>query len=108
MDYYSSTRFNNKNIIRSRLSDIYKNEKIIKPDNVRDNFNNRFAEYANSYPDLDLTVVIPAYNCEDLIAESIESVLKISDIKFNIIIIDDGSNDNTQTICQYYAGNILM
>nr|WP_250951550.1 glycosyltransferase family 2 protein [Escherichia coli] len=94
-----------KNIIRSRLSDIYKKtKKIIKPDNVRDNFNNRFAEYANSYPDLDLTVVIPAYNCEDLIAESIESVLKISDIKFNIIIIDDGSNDNTQTICQDYAG----
>ncbi|MCV5223505.1 glycosyltransferase family 2 protein, partial [Escherichia coli] len=46
-----------KNIIRSRLSDIYKKtKKIIKPDNVRDNFNNRFAEYANSYPDLDLTV----------------------------------------------------
>ncbi|MNB75905.1 putative glycosyltransferase EpsJ [compost metagenome] len=93
-----------KNIIKRRLFDVYsKTKKALPPVNLRSNFVKRFNEYSEAYSELDLTVVIPVYNCEDLIAESIDSVLKISSLKFDILIIDDGSNDGTAEICQAYA-----
>lgn len=93
-----------KNMIRSRFFNIYqKTAAVMPPLNVRDNFKQRFAEYKNAYPKLDLTVVIPVYNCEDLIAESLDSVLSISKLKFDVLIVDDGSTDGTAAICQRYA-----
>jgi len=95
-----------KNIIKRRLYDIYsKTSNVLPPVKVRSNFTKRFNEYNQSYPQLDLTIVIPVYNCEDLIAESINSVLKIKGLNFDILIIDDGSSDKTAEICQSYAKN---
>ncbi|PSS46522.1 glycosyltransferase family 2 protein [Enterobacter sp. FS01] len=93
-----------KNIIKRRLFDIYNKAKTaLPPVSLRPNFVKKFNEYNDAYPQLDLTVVIPVYNCEDLIAESLDSVLKISALKFDILIIDDGSSDGTAEICQAYA-----
>ncbi|MFJ5161286.1 glycosyltransferase family 2 protein [Pantoea sp. NPDC088449] len=95
-----------KNLIKHRLFDIYcKAQSISPPVNIRPNFKRKFEDYSKSYPKLDLTIVMPVYNCEDLIAESIESVLKISNLKYNLLIIDDGSSDRTAEICQNYANN---
>lgn len=93
-----------KGIIKRRLFDIFdKSSTVMPPFKVRNNFKNRFSEYKNAYPKKDLTVVIPVHNCEDLIAECIDSVLNIKKLKFDIIIIDDGSTDGTAAICQRYA-----
>ncbi|HEH9419592.1 TPA: glycosyltransferase family 2 protein [Aeromonas sobria] len=93
-----------KKIIKRRLFDIYhKSTAVMPPVNLSKDLEGRFADYKNAYPKLDLTVVIPVYNCEDLISESIESVLRISKLKFDVLIIDDGSSDNTAAICQRYA-----
>lgn len=93
-----------KNIIKKVFSKIYeKTSNVCPPKNVRPNFIKKFSEFKTSYPDLDLTIVIPVYNCEDLIESTLESVLKISEIKYNIIIIDDGSTDNTINICRKYS-----
>lgn len=48
------------------------------------------------------SIVIPAYNCELLIRESIESVIQQSYTDFELIIVDDGSTDNTFAICKSY------
>jgi glycosyltransferase involved in cell wall biosynthesis len=45
-----------------------------------------------------LSVVIPAYNAEDFIAETIQSVLSQSFNDFEMIVVDDGSNDRTASI----------
>ena len=93
-----------KRIIKRRLFDIYKKTAtIIPPVNFSTDHQTRFSEYSDAYPKFDLTVVIPVYNCEDLIAESIDSVLKLSKLKFDVLIVDDGSTDGTATICQRYA-----
>jgi glycosyltransferase involved in cell wall biosynthesis len=42
-----------------------------------------------------ISIVIPAYNAESTIIETIESVQKQTFSDFEIIIIDDGSTDNT-------------
>lgn len=45
------------------------------------------------------SIIIPAYNCEKTISKCLESILDQSYKNIEIIIIDDGSNDNTFKIC---------
>lgn len=57
------------------------------------------AEKSNSL----ITVIIPVYNVENNISHCIESVLKQTYKNLEILIIDDGSTDNSYNICQKYA-----
>lgn len=50
-----------------------------------------------------VSVLMPAYNAEKYIAESIESILNQTFQDFELIIIDDCSSDNTWNIMQEYA-----
>jgi glycosyltransferase involved in cell wall biosynthesis len=49
--------------------------------------------------------VIPAYNAQDGIARSIDTVLAQSFPDVEIIVVDDGSTDNTPNIVDWYASN---
>jgi len=51
-----------------------------------------------------ISVIIPAYNEEKDIAECLESLKKQSFKKFEIIVVDDGSNDNTLGIIRGFRG----
>jgi glycosyltransferase involved in cell wall biosynthesis len=48
------------------------------------------------------SVVIPCYNAEKFIGETIESVLKSDCNDWEIIIVDDGSSDNSVEVVKYY------
>ncbi len=50
-----------------------------------------------------VSVVIPAYNAEDYLSETLESLLSQSLTNWEAIIVDDGSKDNTLAIAQSYA-----
>ena len=54
-----------------------------------------------------VTVITPTYNRASLIVETIESVLNQSYPHIEYIVLDDGSQDNTQAILASYEGRIL-
>lgn len=50
-----------------------------------------------------VSVVLPTYNRAELLPRSVESVLNQTYKNFELIIIDDGSTDNTKEVVQEYA-----
>lgn len=51
----------------------------------------------------DFTVVIPTYNRAKLVGRAIQSVFSQTVPPAQVIVVDDGSTDNTADLCQAYA-----
>lgn len=49
-----------------------------------------------------LSIIVPVYNKEKKIARCLESLCKIQDSDIEIIVINDGSTDKTESICKKY------
>jgi cellulose synthase/poly-beta-1,6-N-acetylglucosamine synthase-like glycosyltransferase len=47
-----------------------------------------------------VSVVIPAYNAARFITETLESVFKQTYTNWEIVLIDDGSTDNTRAVLE--------
>lgn len=49
-----------------------------------------------------ISVIMIIYNGEKYLEEAIESVLNEKNINLELLLINDGSNDNSKSICEYY------
>ena len=49
------------------------------------------------------SIMLPVYNGQDLVAQAIESVINQPYDNWELIIMNDGSTDNTLNICQTYS-----
>ena len=47
-----------------------------------------------------VSVIIPAYNVESQIVRTLESLLNQREKQFEIIVVDDGSTDNTNQVAE--------
>lgn len=50
-----------------------------------------------------VSIIVPVYNCENFIKDCIESLINQTWKNIEIIIVDDGSEDNTKNIVQNYC-----
>ena len=50
-----------------------------------------------------ITVMIPAYNAQKYIGRCIESLIKQTYHEIEILIVNDGSKDNTKSICEEFS-----
>lgn len=50
-----------------------------------------------------ISVIVPVYNAEKYLPVCIDSILAQKNPNFEVIIVDDGSKDNSEVICEEYA-----
>lgn len=55
-----------------------------------------------------ISVVIPAYNAEATVAKTLESVLAQSLPAHEVIVVDDGSRDNTSDVVEKFAPQVRL
>ncbi|HHT0592098.1 TPA: glycosyltransferase family 2 protein [Legionella anisa] len=49
------------------------------------------------------TIIVPVYNTEKLLPRALRSILSQTFTDFEVLLIDDGSTDNSRKICDEYA-----
>lgn len=54
-----------------------------------------------------ISVIVPVYNSQSYLKECVESVLAQSFYDWELILVDDGSTDSSNSICQRYASTDL-
>lgn len=55
--------------------------------------------------DAKLSIIIPVYNGEKFIAGTIDSILHSTYRNLEILLIDDGSTDDSLALCRKYASS---
>lgn len=51
-----------------------------------------------------ISIIVPVYNTEEYIGECIESILNQTYTNFELILVNDGSTDDSLDICRQYEG----
>ena len=51
---------------------------------------------------IDISIIVPIYNLENKLSKCIESLLSQTFKNIEIILVNDGSKDNSLKICRYY------
>lgn len=55
-----------------------------------------------------VTVIIPTYNCAEFVTDAVHSVLAQTYKNYEILVIDDGSTDNTRKVLSSYIERCLI
>lgn len=50
-----------------------------------------------------LSIIVPVYNVEQFLRECLDSIARLKSIRWEAILIDDGSSDSSGLICDEYA-----
>jgi len=54
-----------------------------------------------------VSIIIPCYNHAQFLPEAIDSALAQTYPSIEVVVVNDGSPDNTTEVCRHYAGRIL-
>ena len=51
---------------------------------------------------MQLSIIVPVYNVQEYLSECLESLVALDIDKYEIIVIDDGSTDNSKEVMEFY------
>lgn len=71
--------------------------------NVVISFQKKITTLCGFMKNIALSVIVPAYNCEKTLAQTLDSLLGQKSKDLEVVIVNDGSADNTESICQSYC-----
>lgn len=57
----------------------------------------------NDIETIKISVIVPVYNSKEFLKECIESIVNQTYTNLDIVLVDDGSNDGSEFMCDYYA-----
>jgi glycosyltransferase involved in cell wall biosynthesis len=57
---------------------------------------------------MDISIIVPVYNVEKYLDRCLESLLEQEKVETEILIIDDGSTDNSGKISDIYQKNTII
>lgn len=55
--------------------------------------------------DIKVSIIVPIYNMEKYLKKCIDSIIEQDYTKYELILVDDGSKDNSKKICEEYLDN---
>ena len=65
---------------------------------------NTIAPYCNVIDSPKVSVIVPTYNRADRLEEALRSIISQTYKDFELIVVDDGSTDNTPKVMQSFPG----
>lgn len=54
-----------------------------------------------------ISIIVPCYNVEQYLETCVNSVLNQTNPNWELILVDDGSSDNTPSLCDHFLEWIL-
>lgn len=54
------------------------------------------------------SIIVPVYNIKDWLSECVESILRQKCSDFELLLVDDGSTDGSETLCDQYQEKYTM
>lgn len=54
---------------------------------------------------VDVSIIVPVYNIDKYLSRCLKSIIEQENISVEVLLIDDGSTDNSGIICDDYARN---
>jgi glycosyltransferase involved in cell wall biosynthesis len=64
-----------------------------------------YKESSDKYKDIKISIIMPTYNRAKTIIQAINSIINQSHQNWELLIVDDGSTDNTKNILQNYTND---
>lgn len=110
-NFIKNNRLYNSKIYRGYINDIINNNyneifnKLAAYESVSDKYN-KWQNIDNEDFNPLVSIVIPVYNGENYLKEAIESALAQTYKNIEIIVVNDGSSDNTEAIAKEYGNKI--
>lgn len=90
-------------MIRRGFAEIYERAIEAAPAaNIPEKTRTKLTTFRSAYLDPDLTIVVPVYNSSGLLKPTLDSLLSIRGLRFDVLLVDDGSTDDSLAVMEDY------
>ena len=55
---------------------------------------------------MDISIIVPIYNVEEYLVECLKSIYKIENLRYEVILVNDGSKDKSYKIMEDFKALI--